>query len=334
MASVKINLFKFGDEEIELRYVIGDNDEVFFVGKDIATMLKYENTKKAIIDHVDDKYKIAFGDIKTLMPSVIVNARLLKINNLLPCPNVLYVHPQTIMINKSGVIQLIMKSKLSYAVELQEWMFEEVIPQVLCTGKYSPQAALTEEKEIVKHFQVQMKNKDEQVQNLIVQLSKVTEHKNAMIEKLLNNVNNMYTKLQDTVSKTNEIMLQKDKQINKLLDKLDDVSERVVQYPADDTKMPMICIAKNNNDFEVIVGQQKYVRAQKLKRKFYNYEIIVESKRPNPMLDWTNVTQSLKNEFSEESLKKKSRSLSFTDSEDAERFKTAIQKMLTIKKCV
>nr|QNN89356.1 Bro-b protein [Spilarctia obliqua nucleopolyhedrovirus] len=31
-----------------------------------------------------------------------------------------------------------MKSKLPYAVELQAWLLEEVIPQVLCTGKYAP----------------------------------------------------------------------------------------------------------------------------------------------------------------------------------------------------
>nr|WRK23477.1 baculovirus repeat orf c [Bombyx mori nucleopolyhedrovirus] len=31
-----------------------------------------------------------------------------------------------------------MKSKLPYAIELQEWLLEEVIPQVLCTGKYAP----------------------------------------------------------------------------------------------------------------------------------------------------------------------------------------------------
>nr|WRK23141.1 baculovirus repeat orf a [Bombyx mori nucleopolyhedrovirus] len=31
-----------------------------------------------------------------------------------------------------------MKSKLPYALELQAWLLEEVIPQVLCTGKYAP----------------------------------------------------------------------------------------------------------------------------------------------------------------------------------------------------
>jgi Protein of unknown function (DUF3627)/BRO family, N-terminal domain len=50
----------------------------------------------------------------------------------------LYLHPHTVLITKEGVIQLIMKSKLPYAVELQAWLLEEVIPQVLCTGKYAP----------------------------------------------------------------------------------------------------------------------------------------------------------------------------------------------------
>lgn len=55
-------------------------------------------------------------------------------------------HPHTVLITKSGVIQLIMKSKLPYAIELQEWLLEEVIPQVLCTGKYDPAIKQQEEK--------------------------------------------------------------------------------------------------------------------------------------------------------------------------------------------
>ena len=322
MAIVKIGFFKFGDEEFELRYIITNNDrQVYFVAKDIATVLKYENTKKAVSDHVDEKYKIIYG-VENEPKSVIVN-------NMLIQNNVLYLHPQTVLINKSGVIQLIMKSKLSYAVEMQEWLLEEVIPQVLCTGKYSPTTMndYRSEHEILKQFQLQIQKKDDQLQQMIVQLNKLTNNKNCMINKLMNNVNEMYDRLQETVTKNNEIMIQKDKQINKLLDKLDDVSDRAVRYPEDTKKMPMICIAKNDNNFEVITGQQSYIKREKLKRKFDDYEIVVESKRPNPMLDWVHVTKSVIEEFTKDSMKRTKRSLSFDSAEDADRFKGAIQKM-------
>ncbi|AXU41670.1 BRO-A [Spodoptera eridania nucleopolyhedrovirus] len=331
MSIVKVGFFSFGGEEFELRYIINNHDmQVYFVAKDIATLLKYENTKKAVTDHVDEKYKMVYSD-DSQPESVIVN-------NLLVHSNILYLHPQTVLINKSGVIQLIMKSKLSYAVELQEWLLEEVIPQVLCTGKYSASAALTTTaaadnnsgivgNEIVKQFQTQIQKKDDHIQNLIVQINRLTDNNNAMVKKLMNNVNEMYGRLHETVSKSNEIMLQKDKQINKLLDKLDDVAERAVKYPADDKKVPMICIGRKDNNFEVITGQQHRIQREKLKRGFNNLNIIVETKRPNPMLDWMYVTQSVKKDFPKESLKRGKRSLSFENSDDAERFDSVVKKM-------
>ncbi|QEI03449.1 BRO-A [Spodoptera cosmioides nucleopolyhedrovirus] len=328
MAIVKVGLFIFGDEEFELRYLVNNIDnQVYFVAKDIATVLKYENTKKAVADHVDDKYKIVYSN-DTQPKSVIVN-------NLLVQNNILYLHPQTVLINKSGVIQLIMKSKLSYAVELQEWLLEEVIPQVLCTGKYSASAALMDNgnnnnnngNEIVKQFQTQIQKKDDHIQNLIVQINRLTDNNNNMVKRLMNNVNEMYGRLHETVSKSNEIMLQKDKQINKLLDKLDDVAERAVKYPVDNKKVPMICIARKDNNFEVITGQQHRIQREKLKRGFNNLDIIVETKRPNPMLDWMYVTESVKEQFPKNALKRGSRCLSFEKSDDAERFDSAIKKM-------
>nr|WRK23615.1 baculovirus repeat orf c [Bombyx mori nucleopolyhedrovirus] len=132
MAQVKIGEFKFGEDTFTLRYVLDQgNQQVKFVAKDIASSLKYGNCKDAVIKHVNDKYKYTYGEyesrIATHAPDSVVKQG-----------DPLYLHPHTVLITKSGVIQLIMKSKLPYAIELQEWLLEEVIPQVLCTGKYAP----------------------------------------------------------------------------------------------------------------------------------------------------------------------------------------------------
>lgn len=60
MAQVKIGVFKFGEDEFELRYVVDNDMQVLFVGKDIARVLKYNDCKQAIHKHVDEKYKCVF----------------------------------------------------------------------------------------------------------------------------------------------------------------------------------------------------------------------------------------------------------------------------------
>uniref|UniRef100_A0A679E2U1 BRO-C n=2 Tax=Bombyx mori nuclear polyhedrosis virus TaxID=271108 RepID=A0A679E2U1_NPVBM len=142
MAQVKIGEFKFGEDTFTLRYVLAADQPVKFVAKDIAISLKYVNYEKAIRVHVDGKYKSTFEHADQIghhAPDSVAKQG-----------DPLYLHPHTVLITKSGVIQLIMKSKLPYAIELQEWLLEEVIPQVLCTGKYAPAVEMDTNNDIAK----------------------------------------------------------------------------------------------------------------------------------------------------------------------------------------
>ncbi|AAC70218.1 Ld-bro-b [Lymantria dispar multiple nucleopolyhedrovirus] len=130
MSRVKIGQFKFGEEEFTLRYVLERDQSIKFVAKDVAASLKYVDCKQAVRINVDDKYKFTFE--QGCVPHTLASDSVAKQGDPL------YLHPHTVLITKEGVIQLIMKSKLPYAVELQAWLLEEVIPQVLCTGKYAP----------------------------------------------------------------------------------------------------------------------------------------------------------------------------------------------------
>ena len=42
----------------EIRKMTDEKGEVFFVGKDVATTLGYSNTRKALLDHVDQEDKV------------------------------------------------------------------------------------------------------------------------------------------------------------------------------------------------------------------------------------------------------------------------------------
>ena len=100
--------------------------EPWFVGKDVAQVLGYSNSPKAIRDHVDDEDKRSER----------------------------IVHPlggvqQTTFINESGLYSLILSSKLPKAREFKRWVTAEVLPQIRRTGGYIPGKAEDDEKTIL-----------------------------------------------------------------------------------------------------------------------------------------------------------------------------------------
>lgn len=103
----------FNFDQYEVRTVV-INDEPYFVGKDVATVLGYSNTPKAIRDHVDDEDKRAER----------------------------IVHPlgglqESILINESGLYSLILKSKLPSSKKFKRWVTSEVLPQIRKHGMYA-----------------------------------------------------------------------------------------------------------------------------------------------------------------------------------------------------
>lgn len=94
------------------------NDQIWFKGKDVATILEYKQPSKAVWDHVDSDDKIPFKDFQNGNPS----------------PNSL--DPQTIMINESGLYALIFGSKMEKAKLFKKWVTSEVLPTIRKTGKY------------------------------------------------------------------------------------------------------------------------------------------------------------------------------------------------------
>ena len=89
------------------------NNQIMFVGKDVATALGYTNTLKAIRDHVDSEDK---GVNEMVTPGGI----------------------QKVVINESGLYSLILSSKLPQAKAFKRWVTSEVLPQIRQTGGYIP----------------------------------------------------------------------------------------------------------------------------------------------------------------------------------------------------
>ena len=107
-----LQIFK-NDSFGEVRTLI-INDEPWFVGKDVAEILGYSNTRKALIDHVEDEDK-----------------------NTVTIRDGIQGNPNMTIINESGLYSLILSSKLPKAKEFKRWVTSEVLPSIRKTGGYT-----------------------------------------------------------------------------------------------------------------------------------------------------------------------------------------------------
>lgn len=102
----------FNFEQNEVRTILV-NDEPYFVGKDVASVLGYSNTKDALSRHVDLEDKTG-SRITTSGQS-----------------------REMIIINESGLYSLILKSKLPKAKKFKRWVTSEVLPTIRKTGSFT-----------------------------------------------------------------------------------------------------------------------------------------------------------------------------------------------------
>ena len=104
--------YKNKDLGIELKSFIDKQQNVWFLGKDVAKILKYHDTNQAIRKHVEeeDKYK---GAVKTT-------------GGL----------QQSFYINESGFYSLLLSSKLESAKKFKHWITSQVLPSIRKYGFY------------------------------------------------------------------------------------------------------------------------------------------------------------------------------------------------------
>ena len=85
----------------------------YFVGKDVAGILGYSNSRKALIDHVDEEDK-----------------------GVTKC-DTLGGKQDLIIINESGLYSLILSSKMPNAKKFKRWVTNEVLPAIRKHGLYA-----------------------------------------------------------------------------------------------------------------------------------------------------------------------------------------------------
>ena len=110
-----------GDLEIELTSFIDDKQNVWFRGKDIASILGYSNVRKAIWVHVKSEDK---QQIFTPHASVPKMGKVAPSGSM--CP----------YINESDFYSLVLSSKLEAAKKFKHWVTSQVLPSIRKYGQY------------------------------------------------------------------------------------------------------------------------------------------------------------------------------------------------------
>ena len=104
----------FNNPEFGQVRVIMQNNEPWFVGKDVAEILGYERGAKAIQDHVDEEDK-----------------------GVVPIQDSIGRMQGTPVINESGLYSLVLSSKLPTAKKFKHWVTSEVLPSIRKHGAYA-----------------------------------------------------------------------------------------------------------------------------------------------------------------------------------------------------
>lgn len=142
--------FTFEDQQIRVLTIEG---EPWFVGKDVAEVLGYSNSRKAIADHVDSEDK-GVTKCYTLGGT-----------------------QQIAIINESGLYSLILSSKLPDAKKFKHWVTHEVLPTIRKHGAYMTDqkaAAIVTDKnalaDLLQQAADQLKEKDVKIERLTAEL--------------------------------------------------------------------------------------------------------------------------------------------------------------------
>lgn len=129
----------------KIRTVI-ENGEPWFIGKEVADILEYANTAKAIRDHVDEENKLTERIVRSGQ------------------------NREVIFINESGLYSLILSSKLPNAKKFKKWVTSEVLPSIRKNGGYiAGQETMSDDELMARALQVaqnKILERDKQIETM------------------------------------------------------------------------------------------------------------------------------------------------------------------------
>ena len=110
----------FENSEFGSIRIVEIDNEPYFVGKDVATVLGYSNTRDALSKRVDDEDKL---------------------DGVAICDSIGR-EQKSVVINESGLYSLILSSNLPTAKKFKRWVTSEVLPSIRKHGAYMTSATI------------------------------------------------------------------------------------------------------------------------------------------------------------------------------------------------
>lgn len=138
-------VFKYQDKEVR---TLDIENELWFAGADVATILGYSDTSDAVRTHVEEEDK--------LTRYFAASSR-----NL-------------VFINESGLYSLILRSKLESAKDFKRWITKEVLPSIRKEGGYiSPNSSLSQLDKLQETITTLLVNQQKQLDALAIEQKKL-----------------------------------------------------------------------------------------------------------------------------------------------------------------
>ena len=134
----------------KVRTIVKDG-EPYFVGKDVAEILGYSNTRDALAKHVDDEDK-----------------------NTVAIRDGIQGNPNLTIINESGLYSRILSSKLPAAKKFKRWVTSEVLPSIRKMGSYTAKHAKSDDAMQSKRLEVMERNARTRAANLLLKIAERT----------------------------------------------------------------------------------------------------------------------------------------------------------------
>nr|WUR10816.1 bro-d [Calliteara abietis nucleopolyhedrovirus] len=159
MSLVRKSYSLTADKSFEIYIFVDEEGAPWFKAKEVAFVLGYSDSDKAIRMHVESGDKLQWNEVPTKMRGLKTPSNW---------------QPKTIFINESGLYDLVWHSKMPFAREFKRWVKCEVLPSIRKTGAYvSPDinqqqistlldmlkqkdAQLTEDRQMLKHKDAQL----------------------------------------------------------------------------------------------------------------------------------------------------------------------------------
>lgn len=121
----QLEMMAFTDDLFGSVRAVKVEEKIWFVGRDVVEDLGYNVETKSYTHYINkfvrDKYSLKLNNTNSVLFGIEDAGR-----------------KGEILINEYGVIQLVMNSSLPQAIQFQDWIIEEVIPQIRRTGGYIP----------------------------------------------------------------------------------------------------------------------------------------------------------------------------------------------------